>query len=647
MPIGATEFAARFSQPQLERMVKLNLKRRFKEDPKYSKHIHEAVPGSGVKKYGSRRRTSSLGTFAKTADYLCGAGLDALLSGGWRRVAKDRIEPHAWSHQFGFERKSDLQTWQHHFQIVERDGKQSFFKLSMEKLAGNGASAIRSLMKAGVYIVAGDKAQRGLVQFLHFKPKREIVRIPRVGWAQVGSHWIFVRPDEVITPADMPAQRNTSYVFDATATQHGLHVAGTAAEWAAEIATPLRGNSNIALSLGTFLAAPLLCLANEPGGGNHLYGPSTIGKTMSSAVGQSIYGWPHEMADDAFGVSWGGSEAGFDALALARTDLGLPLDEITLANPRTAEQVVYKVASGTKGPRATSKGHLRETAHASVLVLSTGEKSLAQFIGKGLQEGARKRLVDVPATVQPGSAFETIPRDRIHDESKRFFDAMKRQHGAVGRDWQRHLVVLGPDRIKAELQKHREAFLALPEVVTVAEKAHPQVRAVVNRFSLNAAALRMAIEANLLPWTVEESDVGITACIQRWAQQRGNIDTAGELVRAAREVAATIKSTLADRFIAIHKPKRAWEPVTETDKIKQKSAASFDDYVTPERILVRPEAWNRFCNGLAHEIAVHLKQRGMLIPDRDGKLSKAEQVMGKLDRFYVLTLTPLHPYTEE
>jgi hypothetical protein len=51
---------------------------------------------------------------------------------------------------------------------------------------------------------------------------------------------------------------------------------------------------------------------------------------------------------------------------------------------------------------------------------------------------------------------------------------MKRQHGAVGRDWQRRLVALGPDRIKAELQKHREVFLALPEVVAVAEKAHPQ-----------------------------------------------------------------------------------------------------------------------------------------------------------------------------
>ena len=261
----------------------------------------------------------------------------------------------------------------------------------------------------------------------------------------------------------MPRASHTRYVLDATATRHGLHLAGTAKGWATEVAAPLERNSNVALSFATFFAAPLLCFASEPGGGTHLYGRSTIGKSMISDAGQSICGQPHETADDAFGVSWGGTEAGFDALALARTDLGLPLDEITLANPRTAEQVIYKVASGTKGPRATSAGHLRETAHASVLVFSTGEKSLSQFI-PNLQEGARKRLVDVPAEVGSGSAFETIPRDQIHFEGKRLFDAMKRQHGMVGLSWQRHLVELGPDKIMADINRHREAFLALPEV---------------------------------------------------------------------------------------------------------------------------------------------------------------------------------------
>jgi putative DNA primase/helicase len=636
--IGATKFNDKFSGAQLERMVKRDLETRFKKDPKYSAYVRDDVPGSDVKEYGSRGRTSSKGTFVRVSDYEAGGGLDTLLTGGWLRVAKDRIDPLAWSHQFGFERKTECQAWWHHFQITERNGNRSSFALPREKLVGTGASAIRLLTKAGIHVVGRAGVQKALVQFLHFKPKNEIVRVPRVGWARVGERWIFVRPDEVITPADMPRASRTSYLLDATATRHGLHVAGAAAEWATEIAAPLQGNSNIALSFGTFFAAPMLEFASEPGGGNHLYGPSTIGKTMASAAGQSIYGWPHETDDDAFGVSWGGTEAGFDALALARTDLGLPLDEITLANRRTAEQVVYKVASGTKGPRATSAGHLRETAHASVLVLSTGEKSLVQFIGPNLQEGARKRLVDVPAEVVPGSAFETIPREQIHLEGRRLFDAMKRQHGAVGRDWQRHLVEIGPDKIEANLDRHREAFLALSEVATVTEKAHPQVRAVVNRFALYAAALRMAIEASLLPWTTENADAGIVACMRRWVAQRGNLDIAGEIVRAARQIERELVAGLSVRFVHIHKTANGWAPATEADEIKQRTPEGFDGYSKPDRILVRPEAWRRYCNGAdPAEIARHFFQRGVLIPDADGKgAAKTEAVIGGTERFFVL-----------
>src|SRR5262245_33582158 len=84
--IGATDFKGKFPRAQLERMVKRDLETRFKKDPKYSKHVREDVPGSDVKPYGSRGRTSSKGTFAKAADYEDGGGLDALFTGGWMRV---------------------------------------------------------------------------------------------------------------------------------------------------------------------------------------------------------------------------------------------------------------------------------------------------------------------------------------------------------------------------------------------------------------------------------------------------------------------------------------------------------------------------------------------------------------------------------
>jgi putative DNA primase/helicase len=640
--VGATSFNEKFSRALLERMLKRDLEIRFKKDPDYAQHVRNDVPGSDVKKYGSRGRTSSKGTFVKVADYGAGGGLDSLLTGGWLRVAKDRIDPVAWSHRYGLQRKTERQAWLHHFDITERNGHHSPFRLPRQTLAAKGAPAIKLLTQAGVHVVRRKAVPEALVEFLSFKPKQEIIRMPHVGWAPVGSHWIFVRPENVITPGEMPRARDTNYSPDVT-TRHGLHVVGTAAEWAAEIAMPLQGNSNVALSFATFFAAPLLGFAGEPGGGVHLFGVSSIGKTMISCAGQSIYGWPHETAHDAFGVAWGGTEAGFDALALARTDLGLPLDEITLANPHTAEQVVYKVASGTKGPRATSSGHLRETAHASVLVLSTGERSLAQFIGPSLQEGARKRLVDVPAEVQPGSAFEKFTRDQIHVEGKRFFDAVKRQHGAVGLAWQQHLVEIGRARIEVDLDQHRQAFLTLPEVIAVIEKAHPQVTAVVHRFALYSAALHMAIEAGLLPWSVVQADAGIVSCMSRWVVQRGNLDTAGEIVRAARRVEADLVAGLSDRFIHLHLSDNRRTPITPADEIKQQTPKLFDGYAKPDRVCVRPEVWHRYCNGFdPAEIAEHFKQRGALIPGTDS-LSRSEQVIGEIKRFYVLSRAALTP----
>ena len=97
------------------------------------------------------------------------------------RVAKDRIEPVAWSYQFVFQRKTDQQNWRHHFRITERNGNESLFELPREMLAGTGVSAIRLLMKAGVHVVGRKVAQKALVRFLGFKPRRELSRLFRGG----------------------------------------------------------------------------------------------------------------------------------------------------------------------------------------------------------------------------------------------------------------------------------------------------------------------------------------------------------------------------------------------------------------------------------------------------------------------------------
>jgi hypothetical protein len=167
------------------------------------------------------------------------------------------------------------------------------------------------------------------------------------------------------------------------------------------------------------------------------------------------------------------------------------------------------------------------------------------------------------------------------------------------------------------------------------------VRTVVDRFALYAAALRMAIEADLLPWSIKEADAGIVSCMDRWAAQRGNVDTAGEIVRAARRIEAELAAKLSGRFIHIDKIDGKWAPISEADQIKQQTPQEFDGYAKPDRILVRPEAWRRYCDGFDPvEIARHLRDRGALIAGRND-LTKSEQVFGKISRFYVLSRSAL------
>jgi hypothetical protein len=275
-----------------------------------------------------------------------------------------------------------------------------------------------------------------------------------------------------------------------------------------------------------------------------------------------------------------------------------------------------------------------------VFLLSSGEDPIAAFVGKDEdREGRERRMPDIPAEVQGGSAFETLDRDALREKLPALCSAMIKQcHGAPGRDWQRWLVELGAVKIKERIDQERAVFLALPQVQDIQRRAQPQLRSIVHRFALYAASLHMAIEANALPWTLEEADAGLIACLDRWVAQRGNIDAAGEIVRAAHEVKRRIAADLQDRFIHLNKSETGkLVPATEADEAKAQAPKDFDGFVKSDHVLVRSKAWPRYCNGVEPaEIARYLVDRGVLVPGKDGGFSKPEQVIGKSERFYVL-----------
>jgi hypothetical protein len=59
----------------------------------------------------------------------------------------------------------------------------------------------------------------------------------------------------------------------------------------------------------------------------------------------------------------------------------------------------------------------------------------------------------------------------------------------------------------------------------------------------------LAIKAGILAWTDADIDIAIIACMRRWINQRGNTDTAGELLRDVQQVRQTVAATFKDHFI--------------------------------------------------------------------------------------------------
>jgi hypothetical protein len=502
-------------------------------------------------------------------------------------------------------------------------------------------------MKAGIHLVGNSVAQQALVRFLRFKPKREIIRMPQVGFFEIDCHYICVRSNETLLPPVMRELKDLAYEVDNARDpdQYGRQIKGTTADWQRAVAIPLRGNSNVALTLATSFASALIPFADEQRGGVHLFGGTGIGKTAILAVGESVHGLPGASEHPrSFGRTWAVTPTGLEDLLRFRNHAGLFLDELQRVPRENRSVVVQMIYAFTQVQKARSGSwRLQGDGAGQVFLLSSGEDPISAFVGKREdREGRERRMPDIPAEVQDGSAFETINRDALRERLPAFYKAMIKQcHGAPGRDWQKWLAELGAVRIKEWIDRGRLVFLALPQVQDIERRAQPQLRSIIRRFALYAVSLRMAIEANVLPWTFEEADAGLIACLERWVKQPGNLDDAGEIVRAARQVERELATNLNARFIHLRKQGKAWAPVTEADAVKQRTPELYDGYVKPDRVLVRPEALRRYCNGSDPvEIVRIFQRRGALIASKNDP-SKIEQVPGRTDRFYVLSLTSL------
>lgn len=520
-------------------------------------------------------------------------------------------------------RDSEGASWGVLLRWKDHDDREHRLALPRASLAGDGSEARRMLMDGGFYISPTQKG-RGLFNsfLLQVKSPSRARATNRVGWH--GNS--FVLPDDYFGD-----ERDVLLLQSATAHEHAFRQAGTLESWQENVARYASGNSRLLLSISAAFAGPLIGPCSAEGGGIHLRGASSTGKSTALHAAGSVWG-----GGEAGGYvrSWRATSNGLEGVALAHSDTFLCLDELAQIQAREAGEVGYMLANGSGKSRSARDGSARRAARWRVLFLSSGEISLADKAaedgrGKKLAAGQHVRVIDLAADAGAGMGlFENLHGFASADVfAQHLREASGRNYGVAARQY---LAALVP-----EVEFARKAVASVVEAFSerhVPAGADGQVERVAQRFALIAAAGELARQIGILPWQPDEAMQAAAKCFKDWIAARGGHGPA-ETRAAVDQVRAFLLANGMARFYP------AWEegdarpaPFRDLAGFRQKTAEGWDYFITSD-------AWKEICAGLdPRRTASVMKQLG-LIGGEDGHNAKVMRVPGhgRLRLYHVLS----------
>ena len=296
-----------------------------------------------------------------------------------------------------------------------------------------------------------------------------------------------------------------------TSQKDGYTEKGSLKEWQEQAARYAENNSRLCLALGLSMAAPFLALLNEEGGGFHLAGDSSKGKTTAARLALSVWGDPETTKGN-----WDTTPLGLQNLALARNDGLLVLDEIgQTADPRKIPQMVYSVINGVSKTQGAKDGGNRRQKTWRNLILSTGEINPESLIGDRAQwkAGNHVRLPDIQAEARYG-IYDTLHGFADGAKlSEHINQATAKQRGTAGRALIRQILKDGKEAAAQAVEASRARFLeTLPPM-------EGQARRIARRFALLAAVLEYA--APITGMRQGAGEAGVRQCFNEWLEENG------------------------------------------------------------------------------------------------------------------------------
>ncbi|MEC6744515.1 DUF927 domain-containing protein [Pseudomonas qingdaonensis] len=380
------------------------------------------------------------------------------------------------------------------------DGHELTWAMPNELLAGKPDSILSVLLSRGLDV---DYQRRTKVcQYIAAQyPKDRVIAATSTGWH---SRALFIMPRQNIGIGKAMFQSDSVNGDD-------YCQGGTLEGWQAGIGVMCEGNPLLLLSVCASLAGPLLYHVQRQGGGFHVVGDSSTGKSSAILAGASV--WGH--AED-FKRTWRATGNGLEGIASQRNDTLLALDEIGEADPREIGAVIYAIANGTGKTRASRNGSARAARRWRVMLFSSGELGLSALMaegGKRSRAGQEIRLLDIPARRTYGAW------DNLHGMTggREFSDAI--QHTSVT-----HYGHAGPQFIRKLLEADVPG--GLPALLAQFCEQYPSINGqesrAAERFALVAMAGELAISFGILPLPAGTAREAMLELFDVWRAGRGD-----------------------------------------------------------------------------------------------------------------------------
>ena len=297
----------------------------------------------------------------------------------------------------GEARDPDGSGWAVVVSFSDRDGRRHKKVIKRARLAAEAGAVRADLADAGLFIFpTRSRAERFGAFLAEVAHSRRLTLAERTGWID-GCR--FVLPAGAIGPVSAEPT-----LFDGAASSLNYRQEGTFEGWQRDVASRAIGNRVLAFVLALAFVGPLARWLGLEGGGVHLRGGSSTGKTSAAVAAGSVWGGG---GAQGFVSSWKATGNALEWVAQAHHETLLLLDEIGLSDAQEAGATAYMLSSGSGKSRARQDGGLRQRAEWRVFFLSTGEISLADHMrnarrAERTMAGQELRLLDIPADQRTG-----------------------------------------------------------------------------------------------------------------------------------------------------------------------------------------------------------------------------------------------------